>query len=287
VLSSDRACLTGSSSSEWIAVQSLISQFARVYSYDRAGYGFSRDSSSSISLPTAASSPTAAKRCKDLTDLLERAGIEPPWVLVGHSYGGTLVRKFAVVHGPQKVVGLVLVDAAANRMALPADWPSLLGRKSYWDVVGLEEGRKQCLNSKEWEQVKKDEEMNGPVASLESEWQESSARSVNEEVNGKQVLGNQPVCVVFCDTTVDFEKIHRHAVATGAGIEETRQALGKRLEDMSEIEERGQRIHLRLSTNSRFVRAEGDARTHNVHMIRPEVVVDAVKWVLAQLPWET
>ena len=56
---------------------------------------------------------------------------------------------------------------------------------------------------------------------------------------------------------------------------------------MSEIEERGQRIHLGLSTNSRFVRAEGDARTHNVHMIRPEVVVDAVKWVLAQLPWET
>jgi pimeloyl-ACP methyl ester carboxylesterase len=52
----------------------------------------------------------AADEIKDLQRLLERAGIAPPYVLVGHSYGGLLVRLFARAH-PDQTAGVVLVDA--------------------------------------------------------------------------------------------------------------------------------------------------------------------------------
>lgn len=66
--------------------------------------------------------------------------MEPPWVLVGHSYGGTLVREFLLIHGKEKVKGMVLVDSACERTALPGDWATLLGDDSYWEVVGLNRG---------------------------------------------------------------------------------------------------------------------------------------------------
>jgi pimeloyl-ACP methyl ester carboxylesterase len=46
----------------------------------------------------------------DLKRLLDHAGIPPPYLLVGDSYGGLLVRLFAHAH-PHDTAGLVLVDA--------------------------------------------------------------------------------------------------------------------------------------------------------------------------------
>jgi pimeloyl-ACP methyl ester carboxylesterase len=60
----------------------------------------------------------------DLEQLLGRAGLEPPYVLVGHSYGGLLARLFASGH-PDQVAGVVCVDAVgrdATRRRL-AIWP--------------------------------------------------------------------------------------------------------------------------------------------------------------------
>jgi len=60
----------------------------------------------------------------DLERLFDRARIEPPYVLVGHSYGGLLARLFARAH-PEEVAGVVFVDAMgreATRRQL-AIWP--------------------------------------------------------------------------------------------------------------------------------------------------------------------
>jgi hypothetical protein len=86
--------------------------------------------------------------------------------------------------------------------------------------------------------------------------------------------------VVFCDESVDFEKVYEHGVANGNGSPEAREALRTKLEDMSEIDEKGQRAHLKMSSRSRFVQTEGNARTHNVHLVKPEIVAQEVKWVL-------
>ena len=84
----------------WATVQPLIAEFAQVASYDRAGLGWSDD---------AAASSTARNAAEDLRLLLERADLPGPYILVGHSFGGLIVRLFQQLH-PDRVAGLVLVD---------------------------------------------------------------------------------------------------------------------------------------------------------------------------------
>jgi pimeloyl-ACP methyl ester carboxylesterase len=214
-----------------------------------------------------------------LTKLLEKAGVDPPWIVVGHSYGGVLVREFLLVHGKEKVVGMVIVDSAVTRTKLPGSWPSLLGNSSYEAIVGFESNR--VLSDEEWAAVKTDGEGSKETVKKEEKVMEESTKEINESIReGGQVLGNGRLSVVFCDESVDFGKILRFAVERRNGSEEARETLRIRLEDMSEIDERGQRAHLGMSSRGRFVRAEGVARTHNVQFVKPELVADEVKWVL-------
>lgn len=85
----------------WDSVQLKASEQIRVCSYDRAG--LSR-SDPAPSLPR-----TSADVVADLHALLGAAGIAPPYLLVGHSFGGLHARIFAATY-PAEVAGLVLVD---------------------------------------------------------------------------------------------------------------------------------------------------------------------------------
>lgn len=93
----------GDSGETWKIVQDRISQEASTLSYDRAGIGRS------------AAAAVVPRTCRDLAeelyDLLQEVEVEPPCVLVGHSFGGLVARLFASLY-PQLVSGLVLVDAA-------------------------------------------------------------------------------------------------------------------------------------------------------------------------------
>jgi pimeloyl-ACP methyl ester carboxylesterase len=86
----------------WAVVQPSIASFTRVCSYDRSGLGWSQASSAPRS---------AAVAMQELREVLDAAGVVPPYVMVGHSYGGLLAQRFARRY-PDEVVGLVLVDAA-------------------------------------------------------------------------------------------------------------------------------------------------------------------------------
>jgi pimeloyl-ACP methyl ester carboxylesterase len=79
--------------------------------YDRAGSGWSD--------PVQGSRSTR-EIVTDLYDALSLAGIEGPYLLVGHSLGGLLVRAFAQ-HFPDEVVGLVLIDPATESFPLPQE----------------------------------------------------------------------------------------------------------------------------------------------------------------------
>ena len=92
----------GGSSADWGFVQPEVAAFTRVCSYDRAGMGYSDPGPS----------PRTARRiAHELGSLLDRSGIDGPVVLVGASLGGLIVRVLASEQ-PQRVVGLVLVDAS-------------------------------------------------------------------------------------------------------------------------------------------------------------------------------
>lgn len=85
----------------WYRTQPLIAQETRVCAYDRAGLGWSE-------LGTGPYTPEST--AQDLHTLLGNAGIEPPYVLVGHSVGGKHIRMFTELY-PDEVVGLVFDDA--------------------------------------------------------------------------------------------------------------------------------------------------------------------------------
>jgi pimeloyl-ACP methyl ester carboxylesterase len=88
------------SSLSWTLVLPEVAKFARVASYDRAGLGWSDSGLDPRSLE---------RSVEELHALLQAAPIAPPCILVGHSYGGLLVRAYAAMH-PRDVAGLVLVD---------------------------------------------------------------------------------------------------------------------------------------------------------------------------------
>jgi pimeloyl-ACP methyl ester carboxylesterase len=91
----------GAESAEWGAVHRGLSVHTRVCRYDRAGRGTS---------DPAVSPRGPAELVADLRALLRRVGLAPPYVLVGHSFGGLMVRLFAQRHRAE-VAGIVLVDA--------------------------------------------------------------------------------------------------------------------------------------------------------------------------------
>ncbi len=86
----------------WTTVQPKLTKFGRVVSYDRLGSGAS----------TRSKRPRVATNfVEELRQGLKNAGLQPPYLLVGHSYGGLMVRLFASRY-PNEVSGLVLVDPA-------------------------------------------------------------------------------------------------------------------------------------------------------------------------------
>lgn len=97
----------GASSLSWTYVQPEVSRFTTACAYDRAGFGWSE----------AGPRPRTVGRILDeLRTLIARRGVPPPYVLVGHSFGGLTARLFAARH-PREIAGLVLLDPA-----YPEDW---------------------------------------------------------------------------------------------------------------------------------------------------------------------
>ena len=95
------------SSLSWARVQSEVAKFAQVCSYDRAGFGWSDRRSGER---------TPGRLAQELNLMLNAAEIKPPYILVGHSFGGLIVRSYAAQF-PHEVCGMVLVDALH-----PAEW---------------------------------------------------------------------------------------------------------------------------------------------------------------------
>lgn len=94
------------------AVLPGVATFTRVCAYDRPGTVLDpadpahRSRSDPVAMPR-----TAQAMVADLHSLLHAAGMPGPYVLVGHSFGGLVVRLYGSTY-PDEVAGMVLVDAA-------------------------------------------------------------------------------------------------------------------------------------------------------------------------------
>jgi pimeloyl-ACP methyl ester carboxylesterase len=93
----------GGASAGWARITAPLAATTRVCAYDRAGQGWSDD---------AASPQDGVQSAEDLHTLLAAAGEHGPYVLVGHSTGGTYAMTYAARH-PAQVAGLVLLDSSS------------------------------------------------------------------------------------------------------------------------------------------------------------------------------
>jgi pimeloyl-ACP methyl ester carboxylesterase len=102
----------------WNTLFDQVAALAPAIAYDRAGLGGS---------PANEKTPTAPNVVRTLHALLAAVGAKPPYIIVGHSWGGLLARMF-IEHYPTEAAGLVYID--------PTDLRSLAEEEAYYKEQG-------------------------------------------------------------------------------------------------------------------------------------------------------
>ncbi len=101
----------GATSLNWMHIQESLAGRAHTVAYDRCGLGWSSESNTER---------TPVNIAGELRAMLRAAQIDPPWVLVGHSFGGLVMQRFALDY-PNEVSGLVLLDPMRTHEWPPVD----------------------------------------------------------------------------------------------------------------------------------------------------------------------
>ncbi|PLB53600.1 putative alpha/beta hydrolase [Aspergillus steynii IBT 23096] len=255
------------------AVARVVGQFAPTMLYDRSGLGRSQDGPDP---------PRATTAARELRRLQERAGLEPPFLLVAHSYGGIVAREYLERY-PDAVAGLVLVDAATEQQVELIDDEhrqainAVMGDVNFARVIGLRDGAR--LSRDEWRTRA------AGIARGLSTWQEEAA-AVHEicETLGRKdqyrrhILGMKPLAVVRARSSLDYERIYAAGVAAGHGTDAQRTTFRQLLDRWDSVDGAMQKAQLQLSSTHRFIDVPDCG--HHVHLIRPELVATQVQWVL-------
>lgn len=96
----------GCFSADWQLVQESLSTQMLTMSYDRAGMGWSGADKAE---------PTLDRTIDNLKELLDKLELKPPYIFVGHSYGGIVGQLFTVKY-PEEVKGLILIDSGLEHV---------------------------------------------------------------------------------------------------------------------------------------------------------------------------
>lgn len=116
----------------WKRLQQKLSEITTVVTYDRLGLG----KSDSTDDPR-----TIENLTSDLNKFLTEKKISGPYILVGHSLGSFIIRKYQNDY-PQNVVGLILIDPVHEHQ-----FDSLMALKSNDEKIKTEKDRENFVNS--------------------------------------------------------------------------------------------------------------------------------------------
>jgi pimeloyl-ACP methyl ester carboxylesterase len=265
----------------WQAVVRLLSSSLRSYTYDRSGY---RNSESS---PLA---PSAENIAVELSLLIEKAPIQNPLILVGHSWGGILIHEFIALKGTDQIAGLVFLDANHETTPLVMDvndpilWTVAKGVDPYsaWGVKA-----EHKLTQEEWNAFTAAESTEKYKLIAEKEESEQYAPSFEilqkKELSKQQPLvGDKPVYVIVGTRSRDWKGLYKAGVAKGNGTEEQRSHVRELIKTIDQKNESVMMEFRKLSTKSELVFATESG--HFIQMTQPELVVNGVKWILDDLP---
>ena len=195
----------------WQLVQPEVAKFATVCSYDRAGYGWSDPGP----FPR-----TSREIARELHTLLENARVPPPYVLVGHSFGGFNMRLFNHLY-PTEVAGVVFVDASQEDQELKMrrsiretnakDLRQLQRMNSVMGfLINLGIARAGMTRSLDTQNLPRDLRDELIYLQLQRKFvdamvaEESSFDESADQVRGAGTLGNKPVIVLTAGAFVDI-----------------------------------------------------------------------------------
>ncbi|OJJ59237.1 hypothetical protein ASPSYDRAFT_58368 [Aspergillus sydowii CBS 593.65] len=289
----------GDVASSYVAVERLLRPWTRTLLYDRSGLGRSEkdpdlvnpdpvpptqpgSNPESNSHPKYTTAPArSVKAARELHLLLQKLGLNRnPLILVAHSYGAIVAREFLHLY-PDAVAGMVLCDAATERMSdfftVPdSNISSVFGDLNYARVTGLRGDT--VLSDDEWRARARDIFAGSKGAQAEA----ASFVEVCEKLREKQqlrnrALGDKPLSVIRANSPRDYERIYEKGVQAGNGTGEQRAAFRALLDRWEGIDCELQEEQLGLSSTTRFVRLQDCG--HNVHLVRPDVIVEEVRWV--------
>jgi pimeloyl-ACP methyl ester carboxylesterase len=234
------------SSLDWTLVQPKLAKLTTVCAYDRAGYGWSEPGPR----------PRTSLRITDeLHALLGQAGVFGPYVLVGHSLGGLHVRLYAS-RFPTQVGGVVLVDVPSEE-AVRRRPPRVV--KLLWCEVEIWFGLRRLEQALG---------LDGDAPKLPS---------TVRQVAAARAMRPATCRAAHDEASVEAESLWEVRQAAGLGSKPL--MVVTRGRDLDPPWRAGQAALLRLSTNSSQVVAPGSG--HHVQLDRPDVVVEAVRTVLA------
>jgi len=233
----------GGSAFEWQLIQRKIGERALACVYDRAGYGWSDPSPFNGDV---------RRLAFEANQMLKKVSGNNKLIVVGHSFGGFVVRMLAQ-HRPEKVIGMVLVDAShedqlermetpGSKKILPSGNNFVIARTDIPENLPSETGRK----------IEAFLRMRKSYVATEREM-----RSFRESVSQIKQLGDSysiPLKVIYRG---------RNPMSTEKDGEERHQIWGELQRSLAKLSSDGEVI---VAANS----------GHHVHIDEPELVINAI-----------
>lgn len=240
----------GDDSSVWNKVAEEVSQFSRVITYDRAGLGWSEES------PHERDSKVIVD---ELHSVLEEKDITGTIILVGHSFGGVNMQRYALTY-PEDVSALVLVDSAHEDQITKMPQASFLQKYLFkfgmWAApVGIP--RLYLSNINPEEKAKKSTTKHQYTSLDEAEYFPRSLSELNELTPS---YGDMPLVVIA-----------RNKASSEIDNTKARDLVWATLQE---------NIATR-STNSTIIFS--GARQHSIHKMQPEIVIEAIQTLAESL----
>lgn len=273
---------SGGFSFDWSLIQPGVARFARVCSYDRAGSAWS---------DLGPRPRTMRQIAYELHTALNKAGIREPYVMVGHSIGGLLVRTYAAQY-PKEVAGMVLVDSTHEDnkgFTLDGKLQSIRERSTGRLVPAIQTSiskQEKELLPEERQKIEQFRKMIGPPTirppfdKLPTSLQQTRLWALSLPSNG--VADSDPYRgEEFSEIYVGRQKQQHPLGAMPLIVLSSGLVANPRTDQDKLLIEDGQRLQAdlkNLSTNSKQVIAEKSG--HHVQFDQPELVIDSIKGVV-------
>jgi len=259
-------------STTWFRVQALLSPQARVCAYDRAGYGFSDEGP----MPRDLDADVA-----DLGALIKAGKLKTPLVLVGHSLGSNIVRRYAQLH-PKNVSALVLVDPPEQGAdaLMSAEWKtqdeaSRVQRNAFLDA---------CLKAAEAGTLDKAE---GPLASClraPPPWQSASVAAASRAYKLKPAYWRTLRSELDANTAIFAAPVpadESHGATPVIVLTASNEMQGVPDDVRKALQAAREQTQVRLvSTSKSGRRVAVPESSHDMQIDAPQAVVEAVAGVL-------